>query len=128
MTSTSLEGTIGTVNISLEIVNNARAYEVAVDCTWMIHAAEGERIYLTFDQYELEKFNDCTYNFIEIYGPHTELTKDSREKQYCGSRAEPHSSTKNILYIRFFSMLEKKGSRDLKSKFQAYYNFYRDSK
>ncbi|CAG7823292.1 unnamed protein product [Allacma fusca] len=125
--NTKLEDYIGTANISQEVVSNARAYEAPVDCTWMIHAGEQEKIYITFDKYELEKPNDCTYNFIEIYGSDSsELTDDSKIKQYCGSKAEPYSSKGNILYIRFFSMIDKKVSQELKSTFEAYYSFFRD--
>jgi len=109
-----------------EIIHSRREYGIPLDCTWVITAPPLQRIYLQFFDYLLEKPNDCTYNFVEVYGSRTELHgSEGRLKQFCGSQTDTVTSPGNVLHIRFYTHYNYDESKIL-SEFIAYYNFYRE--
>ena len=88
----------GTANISEDHLNHAKKYNTPVDCTWIIQAEEGKKIYIQFPKYELMEPNDCNYNFIQIFDQKTDI--EHRKRNFCGSVAESYTSETDILHIR----------------------------
>lgn len=112
-------------NIPMEIINQSLATSFQVDCTWIVTAAEDQKIFLQFIKYELQSPNDCEFNFVEIYGSKTELEGDEgRLKQFCSSDREYVTSPGNKLHLRFFSYLDLE-KRSLKSSLLAYFSVFR---
>ncbi|CAG9859663.1 unnamed protein product [Phyllotreta striolata] len=93
--------------------------ELPIDCLWSITVREGWRIYLQFSEFSLEKPNDCTYNFVQVFSGKTDMA--SNEKEFCGSIADTVTSKGNRMFVRFFS--ESKGKKTL---FLANFTAFRD--
>lgn len=126
-----MEDWFGAENITEEILASRRESSVfSLDCTWFIEAPAKQKIYLQFSEFILEKANDCTYNFVEVYGEKTDLySKDGRLKQFCGSETDSVFSTSNIIHVRMYTTLVLEKSDvgiGFKTKMKAYYNFFRD--
>lgn len=107
-------GYIGSANISTEHTDYATKYGEPVDCTWIVRADPGTQIFIQFQEYELEKPNDCNFNYIQIFDGRTDI--EGHMKTFCGSVAEAQTSKSNTMYIRYFA--EDKG---LGSVFAAWF-------
>jgi len=103
---------IGSSNISEEHREHSKKYGVPLDCTWIIRAEVGKKLYLQFTEYELQMPNDCNYNFIQLFDGKTDI--EGRKHNFCGSVAENYVSESEVLYIRFYG--DEKG---LESEFVA---------
>lgn len=128
---TTLEANITSEELSEEILINRKELSIqSLDCTWVIEAPKNQRIYLQFKDFNLEKANDCTFNFIEVYGSKTELySKEGRLHQFCGSDTKPIFSKSNVLHLRFFTALSMEQTEigiGFKTKLWVYYSLYRD--
>ena len=129
-----LSGHEGEIDSDLLIHNDtldqALRAQKPVDCTWVVTAMEGSKVYLQIALYELEHPNDCTFNKIEIYKSATELEgRSGKPKEYCGSQAENIKSDDNILAIRLQTLVTIKSLASQKkklSKFIANYTVFRD--
>ncbi|XP_065201859.1 protein tolkin-like isoform X3 [Planococcus citri] len=77
-------------------------YPSKKDCIWHFITTPGHRIKLTFDTFEIEAHQDCSYDHVAIYdGDSTDSLMISR---YCGSKPpHPIISTANQLYMVFKS-------------------------
>jgi len=109
---------IGTANISEEQLNHAAKYRTPVDCTWIIRAEEGKKIYIQFPHYELKEPNDCNFNFIQIFDEKTDI--EHRKRNFCGSVAESYQSETDVLYIRYYA-----DERGIGSEFEAVFTALR---
>jgi len=109
---------IGTTNISEEHLNHANKYKTPVDCTWIIRAEEGKKIYIQFPTYELMEPNDCNYNFIQIFDEKTDI--EHMVRNFCGSVAESYQSETDVLYIRYYA-----DARGIGSEFVAVFTALR---
>ena len=69
-----------------------------LDCTWIIRAEKGKKIYIQFPEYSLKEPNDCNFNFIQIFDEKTDI--EHREKNFCGSVADEYMSETDVLFIR----------------------------
>ncbi|XP_049826547.1 neuropilin and tolloid-like protein 2 isoform X2 [Aethina tumida] len=114
------EGHLGKPDIPVDILDYVGKHSMPIDCIWAITVREHWRIQLQFEQFSLEKPNDCESNFVEVFSDRTDMP--SREKQFCGSIADTVLSKHNVMFVRFFS--EKKES---KSTFVANFTAYRDN-
>jgi len=103
---------IGSSNISEEHKLHSRTHGVPLDCTWIVRAEEGKKIYLQFTEYELQMPNDCNYNFIQVFDGKTDV--EHRKHNFCGSVADNYVSDTDVLYVRFYG--DEKG---LDSEFVA---------
>ena len=88
----------GSSNISEEHREHSKKYGVPLDCTWIIRAEVGKKLYLQFSEYELQMPNDCNYNFIQLFDGKTDI--EGRKHYFCGSVAENYVSESEVLYIR----------------------------
>ena len=70
-----------------------------LDCTWIIRAEKGKKIYIQFPEYSLKEPNDCNFNFIQIFDEKTDI--EHREKNFCGSVADEYMSETDVLFIRY---------------------------
>ena len=106
----------------------------ATTCAWLIETAEEKRISLKFEEYKLEKPNDCNYNFIEVYrtkedydGRATEHGGEKGTKKFCGSTADSVKSIQNFLAVRFFAVgFDINNQR--RPQFKANFTVYRQLK
>ena len=90
---------LGTANISKEQVAHAKQWGTPLDCTWIIRAEKGKKIYIQFPEYSLKEPNDCNFNFIQIFDEKTDI--EHREKNFCGSVADEYMSETDVLFIRY---------------------------
>jgi len=109
---------IGTANISEEHLAHAHKWGIPVDCTWIIRAEEGKKIYLQFPLYNLNEPNDCNFNFIQIFDEKTDI--EHRKRNFCGSVAESYQSETDVLFIRYFA-----DGKGIGSEFEAYFTTLR---
>ena len=105
----------GTANISEEHLTHSLKWGTPLDCTWILRAEEGKKIYLQvyrkclifnilicylqFPHYELREPNDCNFNFIQIFDEKTDI--EHRKRNFCGSVAESFQSESDVLFIRY---------------------------
>ena len=59
--------------------------------------------------------NDCNFNFIQIFDGKTDI--EHRQKEFCGSIAEPWTSESDVLYLRSGHIYIFIYMQNLKSKF-----------
>lgn len=74
---------------------------------------------MTFDDFALDKPNDCDANFLMVFDKSTDMP--SLIRNFCASIAEAVVTTDNLMYIRFY--LEPKA---INSTFQALMTAVRD--
>ncbi|CAL8070098.1 unnamed protein product [Orchesella dallaii] len=125
-----MEMNITSDGLSPDVLKNRHDLNIGyLDCTWKIESPEKELIYLQFKSFELEKANDCTFNFVEVYGNVTELDgPDGRLYQFCSSDTKAVQSKTNIIHLRFYTTLTSQTSEPkigFKTKLWVYYSFYR---
>ena len=82
-----------------------------LDCTWIIRAEKGKKIYIQFPEYSLKEPNDCNFNFIQIFDEKTDI--EHREKNFCGSVADEYMSETDVLFIRYFVEILTSTDHDL---------------
>lgn len=77
-------------------------YPAKKDCVWHFTTTPGHRIMISFQKFELEPHQECSYDHLDIYDGHS---PDSPILgRFCGSKL-PHTidSSKNQLYVTFKS-------------------------
>ena len=80
-------------------------YPVDTNCTYIISQPDGMIISLTFEEFDVTKYNgdsDCSSDWLEIRNGNSEMSPILGK--YCGygiSAAAPLQSTQNSLWIRF---------------------------
>ncbi|CAH1111293.1 unnamed protein product [Psylliodes chrysocephalus] len=109
----------GKTDIDNETMDFYIDYDLPIDCLWSITVKPGWRIYLQFAEFSLEKPNDCTSNFVQVFSGKTDMA--SNDKEFCGSIADSVMSKGSRMFVRFFS--ESKGK---KTAFQANFTAYRE--
>ncbi|XP_030834881.1 bone morphogenetic protein 1 homolog isoform X1 [Strongylocentrotus purpuratus] len=77
-------------------------YPKRKECTWHISANPGHKIVLSFDDFDLEQHQECTYDRVQVFDG------DSDEGQvlgrYCGATIpDAVVSSSNHMFIRFYS-------------------------
>ncbi|XP_070808313.1 bone morphogenetic protein 1 isoform X2 [Pituophis catenifer annectens] len=71
-------------------------------CTWKITVSEGYHVGLTFLSFEIERHDNCAYDYLEIRDGSSE--SDPVIGRYCGyDRPDDIKSTSNKLWMRFVS-------------------------
>ncbi|XP_039746472.1 cubilin [Pararge aegeria] len=89
----SEEGTIASPNYPLSYPNNA-------NCEWILSTSPGNRVYITFERFDLYYSDGCNEDYLEV-----------REKNgggnllavYCGQDVPTNTTTGTKLYIKFHS-------------------------
>ncbi|KAH0620870.1 hypothetical protein JD844_021727 [Phrynosoma platyrhinos] len=76
-------------------------YSNLADCQWIIHAPENHVIKLTYEHFELEKNEDCTYDSVTVY---ENVVKENEIARSCGFAVPaPVLSSSSTMLIRFHS-------------------------
>ncbi|KAL3313693.1 Dorsal-ventral patterning tolloid-like protein 1, partial [Cichlidogyrus casuarinus] len=90
--------------------NYPEYYPANKQCVWRIIVPEGFSVALTFTSFQLEKQNDCNYDYMEIRDGLDE-NADLLGRYCANSLPPPTKSTNNQLYIKFVSdgTVEKQG-------------------
>uniref|UniRef100_A0A6P7FS24 Neuropilin and tolloid-like protein 2 n=1 Tax=Diabrotica virgifera virgifera TaxID=50390 RepID=A0A6P7FS24_DIAVI len=116
-----VEGEFGRNDIDNDTMDFFIDNDMPIDCLWKITVKVGWRVYLQFAEFNLEKPNDCTSNFVQVFSGKTDMA--SNDKEFCGSIADTVNSKpgQNRMFVRFFS--ESKGKKTL---FQANFTAFRD--
>ncbi|KAJ6637091.1 Neuropilin and tolloid-like protein 2 [Pseudolycoriella hygida] len=112
------EGYADRKDIKNETIDMAIQHSLSLDCLWVIEVPTDWKILLVFENFDLERKNDCDSNFIDIFGEVTEIP--SRMRNFCGSIAESVQSKTNKLHVRFFA-----DKNAFNSKFTILYTAYR---
>lgn len=81
--------------------NYPQNYDHDADCGWQIQVAPNHVVELTFTDFDVEPFTNCTFDYVAVFdGP----TMDAPEiARFCGSSIpDPPTvrSTSNEMYIR----------------------------
>uniref|UniRef100_A0A0X3NJV3 Metalloendopeptidase n=1 Tax=Schistocephalus solidus TaxID=70667 RepID=A0A0X3NJV3_SCHSO len=85
-------------------------YKPNKECIWKIVVPVGFSVALTFQSFDIEKHDNCVYDFLEIRDGLAETSP--LLKKLCGSNLPtPIKSTNNMMYVRFVSdsSVEKQG-------------------
>ncbi|XP_056635302.1 neuropilin and tolloid-like protein 1 [Diorhabda sublineata] len=114
-----VEGEFGKADIDNNTMDFYKDNDMPIDCLWSITVEENWKIYLQFSEFSLEKPNDCTMNFIQVFSGKTDMSNIDQE--FCGSVADTVNSKVNRMFVRFFS--ESKGTKTL---FQANFTAFRE--
>nr|VZI27763.1 unnamed protein product [Spirometra erinaceieuropaei] len=85
-------------------------YKPNKECIWKIVVPVGFSVALTFQSFDIEKHDNCVYDYLEIRDGLSETSP--LLKKLCGSNLPtPIKSTNNMMYVRFVSdsSVEKQG-------------------
>ncbi|XP_045763527.1 cubilin homolog [Maniola jurtina] len=104
----SEEGTIGSPNYPMSYPNNA-------NCEWILSTSPGNRVYITFEKFDLYYSEGCNEDYLEV-----------RENNgggkllgvYCGQEIPTNTTTGTKLYIKFHS-----NDRNIGLGFLIHYGF-----
>ncbi|XP_068084301.1 uncharacterized protein [Anabrus simplex] len=113
------EGYIRHTDIDETRVAIANEYQSPLDCMWIIKVAEGWKILLSFEEFELSKPNDCESNFVWVFKERTDIP--SSLKRFCGAMADMAVSENNIMHVRYYADKSAFGS-----KFRALFTAFRE--
>ncbi|XP_030056813.1 ovochymase-2 isoform X2 [Microcaecilia unicolor] len=91
-------------------------YSAFVDCHWLIHAPENYIVKLTFEDFELELSENCSYDYVAAYD---DLEQEEQIAKTCGSAVPaPILSSSSMMQIIFHS-----DNSDTYRGFQASFTF-----
>ncbi|XP_049631133.1 CUB domain-containing protein 2 [Suncus etruscus] len=83
--------------------NFPRLYPYNTECSWLIVAAEGSSLLLTFHAFDLEYHDSCGFDFLEIYNG-ASGDKGNLLGRFCGQvRPPPFTSSWHIMSVVFHS-------------------------
>ncbi|NXU75213.1 TLL1 protein, partial [Oreotrochilus melanogaster] len=85
-------------------------YPSRKECTWEISATPGQRVKLTFNEFEIEQHQECAYDHLEVFDGESE--KSPILGRLCGNKIpEPLIATGNKMFLRFISdaSVQRKG-------------------
>ncbi|KAM6261207.1 tolloid-like protein 1 isoform 3-T4 [Porphyrio hochstetteri] len=85
-------------------------YPSRKECTWEISATPGQRVKLTFNEFEIEQHQECAYDHLEVFDGESE--KSPILGRLCGNRIpDPLIATGNKMFLRFISdaSVQRKG-------------------
>lgn len=75
-----------------------------MNCKWIIVAPFGHAVHLTWVKFDLEKHNQCAFDYVEVYENNTVTGKSQRIGKYCGSTKPPSIiTTSNVVTIVFIT-------------------------
>ncbi|CAH2083519.1 unnamed protein product [Euphydryas editha] len=89
----SEEGSIASPNYPLSYPNNA-------NCEWILSTSPGNRVYITFEKFDIDYSENCNDDYLEI------RENNSGGKLlavYCGQDIPLNTTTGTKLYIKFYS-------------------------
>ncbi|XP_068043227.1 tolloid-like protein 1 isoform X2 [Anomalospiza imberbis] len=85
-------------------------YPSRKECTWEISATPGQRVKLTFNEFEIEQHQECAYDHLEVFDGESE--KSPILGRLCGNKIpDPLIATGNKMFLRFISdaSVQRKG-------------------
>ncbi|KAM6346195.1 tolloid-like protein 1 isoform 1-T1 [Podargus strigoides] len=85
-------------------------YPSRKECTWEISATSGQRVKLTFNEFEIEQHQECAYDHLEVFDGESE--KSPILGRLCGNKIpDPLIATGNKMFLRFISdaSVQRKG-------------------
>lgn len=75
-------------------------YDNKEDCDWIIQAAQGESVHLTFLTFELEDEHDCGYDYVEVFSGYSD--SGPSYGKFCGNTIPQEIvSINDALLVRF---------------------------
>ncbi|XP_053881770.1 ovochymase-2 isoform X2 [Malaclemys terrapin pileata] len=85
----------------IQSMNYPEPYNNLADCHWIIHAPENHVIKLTYEYFEIEENEDCSYDSVTAY---EDVTKEEEIARSCGFAVPaPVLSTSSMMLIIFHS-------------------------
>lgn len=88
----SEEGSIASPNYPLSYPNNA-------NCEWILSTSPGNRVYITFEKFDIDYSENCNEDYLEI----RENDGGKLLAVYCGQDIPFNTTTGTKLYIKFYS-------------------------
>ncbi|TFK00164.1 tyrosyl-DNA phosphodiesterase 2 [Platysternon megacephalum] len=85
----------------IQSMNYPEPYNNLADCHWIIHAPENHVIKLTYEYFEIEENEDCSYDSVTAY---EDVSKEEEIARSCGFAVPaPVLSTSSMMLIIFHS-------------------------
>ncbi|CAM5149961.1 unnamed protein product [Natator depressus] len=85
----------------IQSMNYPEPYNNLADCHWIIHAPENHVIKLTYEYFEIEENEDCSYDSVTVY---EDVTREEEIARSCGFAVPaPVLSTSSMMLIIFHS-------------------------
>ncbi|KAI5646194.1 CUB domain-containing protein [Phthorimaea operculella] len=96
---TSEEGSIASPNYP-------ESYPINSSCEWILSTSPGNKVYITFEQFNLKLSENCNEDYLEV---RENSASGTLLGVYCGSEIPANTSTATQLYIKFQSSSENSG-------------------
>ena len=88
----------------LQSPHHPSQYPGHATCVWRIHGAEGKRIQLQFEAFELEVESRCLYDRLDIQEKLYSFSKPRALGRFCGNKTPPLISTAaREVWVKFHS-------------------------
>ncbi|XP_058017713.1 ovochymase-2 [Ahaetulla prasina] len=86
---------------TVQSMHYPEAYNNLAECQWIVHAPENQVIKLTYEHFELEENEDCSYDSVTVY---ENVEKEKEIARSCGFAVPaPVLSSSNTMLIQFHS-------------------------
>ena len=96
--------TFSTVSGTIMSPNHPDKYPNSMECEWIIDLGPGYDITITFHKFNLEKYDDCSFDWLTVQAGNT---PDSPEvAKVCGDVLPPDMTTRGPLRIVFQTDLD----------------------
>ncbi|KAG6453574.1 hypothetical protein O3G_MSEX008219 [Manduca sexta] len=98
-TLTSEEGTIASPNYP-------RPYPADAHCEWILKTSPGNKVYITFERFDLEESEGCNEDYLEV---REDFGGGKLLGVYCGNNIPTNTTVATKLYIKFHSDIRNNG-------------------
>ncbi|XP_028586604.2 ovochymase-2 [Podarcis muralis] len=86
---------------TVQSMHYPEAYNNLADCQWIVQAPENHVVKLTYEHFELEENEDCTYDSVTVY---ENVAKDNEIARSCGFAVPaPVVSSSSTMLVKFHS-------------------------
>ena len=96
-------GTYDDIKNEITTPNYPSPYPTNKECKWIIEVAQGKRIELEFESFDLESHQRCDFDWLKVYDGGKASSRSLKNK-YCGE-VKPNTtvSTANKLFLKWHS-------------------------
>ncbi|XP_048238874.1 cubilin-like [Haliotis rufescens] len=112
-------GTFSTPNGVIMSKNYPQTYPHNTECRWLIKVESGQRITLTFVDFDVEDHASCSYDYVALYDGTS--TSARQLLKHCGNRLPAptaYRSSSNSMYVRMRSDISV-ASRGFKAEYSC---------
>ncbi|CAH0396981.1 unnamed protein product [Chilo suppressalis] len=113
--SSACGGTLTSEEGAIASPNYPQPYPINTDCEWTLGTSPGNRVYIVFENFNLQDSEDCNQDYVEVRENHS---AGRLLGIYCGSKVTFNDTYAARLYIKFHS-----DNQDTDSGFMIKYGF-----